>query len=1118
MNKPDPATLAQMRAADPSLSTWLSANAGSGKTSVLIDRVARLLLQNVPADRILCLTYTKAAATEMQNRLFERLGGWAMLEDAELAARLDKLGLERITNTPDLRKTARTLFARAIETPGGLKIQTIHSFCSALLRRFPLEAGVAPAFVEMDDRTAQRLRADILDAMAGGSNQDAFDAIAAYLTEDGVESLVHTISYNRQALGQEFDRDACLSALDAEPGLTRDNLLADLFDGSESDLLTSAAQKMALGSTTDVKAAAKLTNMLAEPFGMGWLETLESLFLFGATAKTPFAAKIDKFPTKATQGKLGADMDALNALMERVEEARPKRLALAVTDKTQALYQFASAFLPELAQQKTLRGTLDFDDLILKARALLTDPGVAQWVLFRLDGGIDHILVDEAQDTSPVQWDIVQLLAREFASGDGARSDVHRTIFVVGDPKQSIYSFQGADPQGFEDMRSYFADALEQVDLPFQSRELLFSFRSSSAILRAVDTTFGTTPHDGFKDTSEHTAFFRDLPGRVDLWPVVPKGEAPEKAKFEDPVDAPSPDKPDLVLARRVVSEITDILARGTQITDAKGNTRPLTPGDFLVLVQRRSDMFHEIIRACKEQGVPIAGADRLRIGGELAVKDLIALLSFAATPEDSLSLAAVLRSPLLGWTEAQLYALAHDRKQKYLWSELRDQAEQHPETLSFLMDIRDQADFLRPYELLERCLTRHNGRFKLLARLGQEAEDGIDALLAQAMSYERGNVPSLTGFLSWFGDDQSDLKRPIDNSSDALRVMSVHGSKGLEAPVVILPDCSKRRAPNESGLIQLEGGPLVWPVAKAQAPEALVTALEARSARLEAERIRLLYVAMTRARNWLIVAGAGDVGEGPDSWYSRVEAGLRHAGAGPLTSDLGEGLRFEVGEWPDTTGAAATPIAKTAPKRPEWMNAPAAKPTPKPAPLSPSKLGGAKVMPGVFSDTALDQEDATTRGTEIHWLLEHLPQIDPVRWDHIAQSRNVDADTMAEVTRVLQTHPDLFTAPTAFTEVDVTAALPELKNRKMLGAIDRLIVTDSHILAIDYKSNAETPPEPEQTPNGLLRQMGAYASALSLLYPDHIVETAILWTRPAELMRLPHDLVIAALQNASSA
>lgn len=1112
MSKPDLATQAQMRAADPGTSTWLSANAGSGKTSVLIDRVARLLLQDVPPDRILCLTYTKAAATEMQNRLFERLGGWAMLADAELAARLDKLGLERMTNSPELRKKARTLFARAIETPGGLKIQTIHSFCSALLRRFPLEAHVAPAFTEMDDRTAQRLRADILDKMADGAALDAFDAIAAYLTEDGVEALVHTISSNRESLGTPFDRAACLTALGAAPDLTRDILLADLFDGSDADMLTSVAQKMALGSSTDNKGAVTLTRMLAEPFGMGWLETLEGLLLFGPGAKAPYGAKIDKFPTKDTREKLGADKDALNALMERVQEARPNRLALAVTDKTQALYTFAAAFLPELAQQKTARGTLDFDDLILKARALLTDPSVAQWVLFRLDGGIDHILVDEAQDTSPVQWDIVQLLAREFASGAGARSDVARTIFVVGDPKQSIYSFQGADPQGFEDMRVYFETALRQVDQPFQSRELLYSFRSSSAILRAVDATFGATPHDGFHDASEHLSFFSDLPGRVDLWPVIVKEDEPVKASFEDPVDAPSPDKPEMVLARAVVTQMSRLIADGAQITDAKGNTRPLTPGDFLVLVQRRGDMFHEIIRACKAQDLPIAGADRLRIGGELAVKDLIALLSFAATPEDSLSLAAVLRSPLLGWTEAQLYALAHGRKQKYLWSELRDHADQHPSTVAFLKDIRDQADFLRPYELLERCLTRHNGRFKLLARLGQEAEDGIDALLAQAMTFERGNVPSLTGFLSWFGDDQSDLKRPVDSTADAVRVMSVHGSKGLEAPVVILPDSAKRRAPNESGLIQIDDGPLVWPVAKTQAPDALVEALENRSAKQEAERIRLLYVAMTRARNWLIIAGAGEVGAGGDSWYSRAEAGLQHAGAGPLDTDFGEGLRYQVGTWPEPlhhkTEARHIPDVAI----PDWAKSHADKPAEATKPLSPSKLGGDKVIGG--PNAILSQEDATERGTQIHSLLEDLPLLPHARWPHIAQSRGVDAETLAEVSRVVEAHPTLFNDPNALTEVDITAALPELHDHTIYGAIDRLIVTDTHILAIDYKSNADVPSSVETTPDGLLRQMGAYASALRKIYPNHMIETAILWTRTAEMMRLPHETVIEPLQN----
>jgi len=1106
------ASEAQNRAADPAFSTWLSANAGSGKTRVLIDRVARLLLDEVPPDRILCLTYTRAAATEMQNRLFERLGEWAMLDDIKLRGQLDELGLENSRNVAALRTRARTLFARAIETPGGLKIQTIHSFCAALLRRFPVEAGVAPGFSEMDDRSALRLRSDVLDTLAGGKAREAFDGIARYLSDENLDRFIQTLVSHRQAFTSAFDRSRCLAALGYAGQEPPEKALESVLTVADAELLAQLVPLLLDSSKTDVKAGEKLSALLNAYQGPDWLPVLEDIFLF-KTGPNAFLAKTEKFSNKSVRTKLGERLENLYALMQRVEDARNARLALATADKTEALFAFARSFLPRLEATKSARAALDFDDLILKARALLTDPGVAQWVLFRLDGGIDHILVDEAQDTSPSQWEIVQLLAREFAAGKGARSDTRRTIFVVGDPKQSIYSFQGADPQGFEQMRAYFSLALEQVRDQLHSRELLHSFRSSPAILRAVDDTFQTTPHQGFSGDIVHKPFFPVLPGRVDLWPAVPQPEKPEKAPFDTPVNTPSPDRAELVLANAIVSEIGRILASGTCFTDDKGNTRPLTPGDFLILVQRRSLLFHELIRACKTADLPIAGADRLRIGAELAVKDLIALLSFAATPEDSLSLASVLRSPLVGLSQADLYDLAHKREGRYLWPELRRRSADFADAVAFLGDIRDQADFLRPYDLIDRCLTRHGGRKKLTARLGYEAEDGIDALLAQAMIYERSNIPSLTGFLGWFGEDRSDLKRPLDNQADAIRVMSVHGAKGLESPVVILPDCAKRRPRSDSGLVWVDTQ-LVWAGKKGDATSPLRDALDARAEKDEAERNRLLYVAMTRARNWLIVAAAGEAGGAQDSWFARVEAGLEHAGALGFGSPTGVGKRLEHGNWPAPQPGGPTVSDNSHPTRPVWTDTHAPKPEEAPVPLSPSDLGGAKVL---LSDTAGSGADAMARGDLIHWLLERLPDLPRDLWDRVMDQRGEPESVCKEVRDVL-TATDLtpIFAPDTLAEVQVAAKLPELGGRLVAGTIDRLLLGEDRILVVDYKSNAVVPDAPEATPEGLLRQMGAYVAILNQIYPDKPVECAILWTSTATLMPLPHALVRDALQRAA--
>lgn len=1108
----DAASEAQFRAARPDASTWLAANAGSGKTKVLTDRVARLLLKGVQPQHILCLTYTKAAASEMQNRLFKRLGEWAMLGDAALIAALTELG-EVNTAAEDLAK-ARTLFARAIETPGGLKIQTIHSFCSSLLRRFPLEAGVSPQFSEMDDRAGQLLRAEIMEDFAQGAQAPQVDALARHVSDSDFETLTAAICQRRADFGEPLGWNGLLELFGLPEGFDETALEALVFLGGEEELLQRTREMLGQGGAMDQKAAAKLAG-ITKPT-LADLDTLEDVFLTGAGAKEPFTAKIDKFPTKKLRESHLSLMDQLEPLMRRVEDARGKRLALTAARKSHDLHRFAAAFLPEYERRKQLRGWLDFDDLILKARQLLNDPGVAAWVLYRLDGGIDHILVDEAQDTSPVQWDVIEKLAQEFTAGEGARSDVERTIFVVGDKKQSIYSFQGADPDAFDRMQQEFGNRLAETGAGLQDASLDFSFRSSAAILKLVDLVFRDSPRAGFRKEALHRAFKSDLPGRVDLWPVVGKVEDDEDPDWTSPVDRPSSRHHTVILAERIARSIKQMIETGVTIPEdgpERGTfqRRPVQAGDFLILVQRRSDLFSEIIRACKKAELPIAGADRLKVGAELAVKDIAALLRFLALPEDSLSLAEALKSPLFGWTEQALFDLAHRREAMYLWPALRERAGEFPETMAVLDDLRANADFLRPYDLIERILTRHGGRQKLLGRLGPEAEDGINALLSQALAYERTDVPSLTGFLVWMQTDDLEIKRQMGAAGNMIRVMSVHGSKGLEAPIVILPDTAKRQPPRDAEIMLASGTP-VWKMPKDQMPPAMLAAREAAQEKLQNERLRLLYVALTRAEKWLIVAAAGEVGEQGDSWYRLTEHAMRDGGAVDLDAEGGTGLRLQHGDWDGLP--LVVPEAHEVAKHelPEVFTRPA-KPYAAPAPaLSPSDLGGAKALPG---DQGLDEEAAKARGSRLHLLLEHLPGRAEADWPQLAQNllqgAGDCAELLAEADAVLQNTAlaDVF-HPDTLAEVPVTA---DLNGARLHGIIDRLVVTPETVLAVDFKSNATVPAEPEQCPEGLLRQMGAYAHALALIYPGRTVETALLWTRTATLMPLPHELVTAALK-----
>lgn len=1119
----DAATERQVRAASPLESTWLSANAGSGKTKVLTDRVARLLLAGTEPQKVLCLTYTKAAATEMQNRLLKRLGAWAMLDDTRLRQELAALGGEAELGADDLAR-ARRLFAQAIETPGGLKIQTIHAFCGALLRRFPLEAGVSHGFAELDERSALRMREEVLEDIASGVEQPVLDSLLEQFSGEDLSSLIAEISRNRDCFEAAIDTNNLRLALDLPPHLTEATLPQQVFTGAEAGLFAAMVPLLLRESATMKTLAEGLTRLDLRTPGPAELEVLYDVFLLKEGGRR--VAQMRAKPlTKGAETALGPDLaKEFLALGERVCAARAHQFSLSALERAQVLHRFARVLLPKLDAKKASGGWLDFDDLIAKAGALLSDPSVAQWVLFRLDGGIDHILVDEAQDTSPGQWRVIERLADEFTAGDGARGE-RRTIFVVGDRKQSIYSFQGADLARFEAMQSHFSSKFAAIDRPLQTTALLHSFRSSLAILRAVDLTFAQGAAQGLGGVPEHFAFHDAMPGRVDLWPALPAADKPQPEDWENPVDLPGEDSAHVVLARAIAAEVRAMIDAGVQLPERAG-ARAVHEGDFLILVQRRSALFFEIIRACKEADLAVAGADRLRLGGELAVKDIVSVLAFLATPEDDLSLAAALRSPLFGWSEDALYRLAQPRE-GYLWQALRKQDEAVADTVEILRDLLVHADFLRPYDLIERLLTRHDGRRRLMARLGSEAEEGIDELISQALAYERSDVPSLTGFLSWLGADEIEVKRQLDSAGRAIRVMTVHGSKGLEAPIVILPDTAKPRAPRGADIARAADDVALWRGGLASLAPALQDLREAELERAWHERLRLLYVAMTRAEKWLMVATPGETGDGDDNWYSLVAAAMNSAGTETVMAHstelraLGPVQRFAHGDWP-ANGAGAPVVARELADLPQWVTL---RPRPEQAAqrvLAASDLGGAKALPGEAA--VFDTEAAMRRGRQLHLLLEHLPNWPAETWPEVAQdllSTGEDWADLGEIETILVDARRVlaaveaagFLGPDTLAEVELSADLPELGGARLHGVLDRLKVEPSVVRVLDYKSNAVVPRSTAEVPLGLLRQMAAYRAALRQIYPARRVETALLWTVSGEIMPLTDAQLDAALR-----
>ena len=533
-------------------------------------------------------------------------------------------------------------------------------------------------------------------------------------------------------------------------------------------------------------------------------------------------------------------------------------------------------------RSKRRAGLLDYDDLIESALGLLRTYSAA-WVHYKLDRGIDHVLIDEAQDTSPSQWGLVEALTQEFFAGEGAR-EVTRTLFAVGDPKQSIYRFQGAEPARFEVMRREFERRAQDAGQGWQNVALEVSFRAAPVLLEAVDMVFaGEDRLDlGLEGPAPaHKPSRSGAGGRVEIWPL----EMGEKREAGDPFDPPMDylreDAAETALADRVARRIAAWLDRGEPV--APGGRR-MRPGDIMILLPRRSGraFIPRVIAALKQAGVPVAGIDRMTLADELAVMDLAAIGDFALLPEDDLTLATVLKGPLFGFDDEALFELAHGRKGT-LWAALgkRRGTERFGPCFKALSALLGKADYIGVHAFFAGLLAEGGLRLKIAARLGEEANDPIDEFLNAALDYERRHPPSLQGFLHWLRSGEAEVKRQLDQRDpDEVRVSTVHGAKGLEAPVVILPDTTGiKTARNDPHLLR-DGDLLLWPPSKGKdtIDPYSKPVLEAHRKADDEERRRLLYVAMTRAADRLVVCGWNNSGRDlpDDCWYNSVRDRLR--------------------------------------------------------------------------------------------------------------------------------------------------------------------------------------------------------------------------------------------------
>lgn len=1143
------ATVKQMRAADPYSSAWVGASAGTGKTKVLTDRVLRLLLpreddsEGTAPHRILGITYTKAAANEMALRINETLGEWATHSEEQLEKELTKLTGHK--PSPHMMREARSLFASVVDTPGGMKIMTIHSFCQSVLSRFPIEAGISPHSKVIEEVHAQELLTRARDRILGYENPEINEAvklIAQQINEEQFMTLINDMMSERQSLHhaitnpQELYNKLCRT-LELKHGTTLKSIQSEFSNDQNFAIgdLYECCKALAQGGKTDKESAINIQY---------WLDAdAEKRTEFEAEYINSFLTKTDRkvksrLATKAAVTALPDIVDIMTREALRVQAYLDDKNKVTTALLTKALLTIGKSILDTYTAIKEQIAALDYDDLIIKTNELLSRDGISAWVMYKLDGGLDHILIDEAQDTNSEQWQIINNLAQDFFSGQSKADEyTERTLFVVGDEKQSIYSFQRAAPEKFAEMRQFFEQKIKNSNKKWTDESLNTSFRSTKSVLELVDTIFaGHKALSGLgKSPIQHISFRTRAKGQAglcELWPLF----EPEVAEAEEPWTPPITIRDSLSAESRLASLIGDQIKNWLdtqEILESRG--RPIEPRDILILVKSRNRFVEQIVRALKTRDIPLSGVDRMILSDELSIMDLTALAQFALLPDDDLTLATILKSPLIGFNEEQLYDLAIDR-QGSLWKEIILRHQNDPalqDVHSYLDKLVRNAQSQHPFDFFSTILftpcpaDKISGKRAMISRLGQDIEDPIDEFLGQCLNFEHEHTPDLQSFLLFHRQNTSALKRELEDSGNVVRIMTVHGAKGLQAPIVIMPDTILSSGANRSPrLLWPHKTGLDMPLWSPRNDDAPQIFSEAQSkldnASIEEYR-RLLYVALTRAEDRLYIGGAaGKKSAHEDSWYNHIARAfdeIGHCTEHPLeftTSEHSENSDPLIAKRiynmatkdPDKADKQSTSQITIQDVPAFYFNAAPEEPTP-PRPLIPSRPS--EVNPPVRSPLAGDDNYRFIRGNITHSLLQYLPDIaeDKRRTaaSHYTEKNgqelpeHVRNNIIDEVLSILS-DPELgiIFSEKSLAEVPITGLIG---NKLISAQIDRMIITDNEIMIVDFKSNRPPPQNATDIPDIYKNQMLSYRDIVSNIYKDKTIRLFLLWTDGANLMEL---------------
>ncbi|MGC6452292.1 MAG: double-strand break repair helicase AddA [Candidatus Puniceispirillaceae bacterium] len=1128
----DPAVAAdasgkQAVASDPDTSVFVSANAGTGKTKLLTDRVLRLMLRGAAPDSILCVTYTRAAAAEMRNRISGKLAKWTVASSEALLDDLRGMGIS--VPTQDMLARARSLFAEILDNDDGPRVETVHSFCQSVLRRFPIEAGIVPQAELADAFEQARLKSEARDNLLRGADPQLAEMIgrlAAQTSEGNAETLLDELLAKEARLAAS-DIEARLQTHFAEergidPALDLDRVIDALVTGLDIEGLRATAAALASsGVSGHQKRAAIMTAWLGED-DAGRRTHIDRLIaaLFGGNG--PLSER--RLSNSDIRKTFPRAVEVQQAAQQALSDLIAARAAQRCRDLTTALYGFGRRFQSEYETLKTRRGLLDYDDLIRLTNAMLAKGDAAQWVAWKLDNGVHHLLLDEAQDTSPAQWQLLRRLGDEFfeAASQASGETGPRTLFVVGDFKQSIYSFQGADPVVMGRNRLELHERAGMMASPWREVSLDVSFRSARPVLDLVNLAIpdlGGITDPRMPGFQAHRSARRDAGGFVEVWPVVAEDEAP----VEPPAFAPPEIQEPRDAAAQSASRLAERLA-GWIGRRKLPSGQLMRAGDIMVLLRSRGRYHRLLLAALQQAGIPVAGADRMKLEDQIEIQDLLALGDVTLLPDDDLQLAAVLKSPLIGMSEETLFTLAHDRGGRSLHACLMAHAGGDSE-LGRIADrmahFRDLAEGQSVFAFYSSVLIETRQDFR--RRLGAAVDETLDHFLTLAQEFGTAGGVSLTHFLAQLRGSGGEVRRDMDSDGiDQVRVMTIHGAKGLEAPVVVLPDMLKpvSRVP-EQLVRDPDSGFVYWAPGDVR-PDFVSAARDQARLREDEEENRLLYVALTRARDGIVIGGwqAKHRRRLEESHYERLHAavsamdGVEHGADGALHLET-EGAAPVI-----DSGLSVPPSVEEHMPVPDWLfvDAPA---EPRPSrPLRPSQPDG-RTQTIRAPGSRLAASVALARGRLAHRLFEVLPMIEDARRDAVRDAMlaaqvdvpGEEATRLAAEVEAVMSLAELAPVfgPHALAEISVSGVVDGIG---VAGQIDRLHVDEERVLLADFK----TGPRPPRTPVEYVRQMALYAALLEQIYPGRKLVTWLVWPEAGAIEESGAAARAAALAPSSSA